>query len=66
MTPERCTVLADDAQPLDEINRAAVEKAIPDLRDDVGAARDDAERDAAAKALAVAEAKIAALDSPVY
>ncbi len=66
VTPERCTVLADDAMPMEEIDRAEVERAIPDLRDDVEAARDDAERDAAAKALVVAEAKLAAVSTPVY
>lgn len=66
VTPERCTVLADDAEPLGEIDRAAVERSLPDLRDDITAARDDAERSAAEKALVVAEAKIAAVDAPVY
>jgi len=66
VTPERCTVLADDAVPLGEIDREAEEKAIPDLRDDAAAARDEAEKDAAEKALAIAEAKVAAVDSPVY
>lgn len=66
VTPERCTVLADEAVPMGEIDRAAAEGAIPDLRDDVAAARDEAEKDAAEKALAIAEAKVAAVDSPVY
>lgn len=66
ITPERCTVLADEAMPLGEIDREVVEKAIPDLRDDVAAARDEAEKDAAEKALAIAEAKVAAVASPVY
>jgi len=66
VTPERCTVLADDAAPIGELDRAEIERAIPDLRDDVAAARSDAEREAAEKALVIAEAKIAVLDSPVY
>jgi len=66
VTPARCTVLADEAMPLEEIDRAAVERAVPDLRDDVAAARDDAERAAAEKALATAEAKLAVLATPVY
>ena len=66
VTPERCTVLADEAMPLDEIDRAAVERALPDLRDDVAAARDEAEKAAAERALAVAEAKLAVVGTPVY
>lgn len=66
VTPERCTVLADDAAALDDLDRAEIEKSIADLRDDMDAARDDTEKQAAEKALAIAEAKIAALDSPIY
>ncbi|UCH73337.1 MAG: F0F1 ATP synthase subunit epsilon [Rhodospirillales bacterium] len=66
VTPERCTVLADDAMPVEEIDRAEIERMLPDLRDDIAAARDDAERDAAARALATAEAKLAVLSSPTY
>ncbi len=66
VTPERCTVLADEAAVLDDLDRAAIEKSLADLRDDVDAGRDDAEKAAAEKALAIAEAKIAALDSSIY
>ncbi|MBE9556771.1 MAG: F0F1 ATP synthase subunit epsilon [Proteobacteria bacterium] len=66
VTPERCTVLADEAAALDDLDRAEIEKSLADLRDDVEAGRDDAEKKAAEKALAIAEAKIAALDSSIY
>lgn len=66
VTPERCTVLADAAVPLEELDRAEIEKLIPDLKDDIAAARDDAEREASEKALAIAEAKIAVLDNAIY
>jgi F-type H+-transporting ATPase subunit epsilon len=66
ITPERCTVLADDAAALEDLDRAGIEKSIADLHDDVNAARDDAEKETAEKALAIAEAKIAALDSSIY
>lgn len=66
VTPERCTVLADEAIALDDIDREAVEKSIVDFRDEMTAARDDAERDAAVAALTVAEAKLAALTASVY
>lgn len=66
VTPERCTVLADEAIALDDMNRDEIEKSIADLRDDANTARDDREKAAAEKALAIAEAKIAALDSRIY
>lgn len=66
VTPERCTVLADDAAALEDLDRAEIERSIADLRDDVNVARNDAEKEAAEKALTIAEAKIAALDSPIY
>jgi len=66
VTPERCTLLADSAVPLDEMNRADIEKSISDLKDDVVTARDDAEREAAEKALTIAQAKIAVLDNAIY
>lgn len=66
VTPERCTVLADEAAVLDDLDRVEIEKSLADLRDDVEAGRDDAEKEAAEKALVIAEAKIAALDSSIY
>ncbi|MDH5409748.1 MAG: F0F1 ATP synthase subunit epsilon [Alphaproteobacteria bacterium] len=66
ITPERCTVLADSAIALEDLNRAEIDKSIADLRDDVNNAHDDDEKEAAEKALVIAEAKIAALDSPIY
>lgn len=66
VTPECCTVLADEAVPLDELDREAVEKSVPDLKDDLAAARDESERAAAEKALTIAEAKLAALATPIY
>jgi len=66
VTPERCTVLADEAALLGDLDRAEIEKSVNDLRDDVNAARDDAEKQASEKALVIAEAKITALDSSIY
>lgn len=66
VTPERCTVLADEAIALEDLSRDEIEKAIADLRDDANAARDDRERARAEKSLAIAEAKTAALDSRIY
>ncbi|MCZ6859721.1 MAG: F0F1 ATP synthase subunit epsilon [Alphaproteobacteria bacterium] len=59
VTPERCTVLADEALPVEKIDRAQVEAQLGDLREKLsdasGTARSDAE-----KAVAVAEAKLVA------
>ena len=66
VTPERCTVLAEDATMLEDIDRAAVEVEMRTAREDLAEAKDDATRDRLEQAIAVSEAKIAVLDNPVY
>jgi F-type H+-transporting ATPase subunit epsilon len=66
VTPERCTVLAEQATPVADIDRAAAEGEIREARDDLGEAKDDAERARLEFRIAAAEAKLAALDNPVY
>jgi len=66
VTPDRCTVLAEEALPLEDIDRAAVEKELSDLRDDLSAAADEAARQAIEARVAVAQAKLEALDAPGY
>jgi F-type H+-transporting ATPase subunit epsilon len=66
VTNERCTVLAEQAIPLAEIDRAAVDSELKNARDDLSAAKTDMERGIAEREIAVAEAKLAALDNPVY
>ena len=62
VTPVRCTVLADEAMPLSEIDVAAAERTAQDARDDIRDAGDDAGRRAVAeRRLAVAQAKIDAV-----
>lgn len=62
VTPVRCTVLADEAMPLSEIDVAAAERTAQDARDDIRDAGDDAGRRALAeRRLAVAQAKIDAV-----
>jgi F-type H+-transporting ATPase subunit epsilon len=76
VTPERCTVLADEAVPLASLDRGAIEAQaktlesnVAGLRDQIqrltGAERDDAARQlrAAERQLAVAAAKLAALET---
>ena len=66
VTKERCTILAEGAVPVDDIDRSEVEQEISNLRDNIGSASDDAERTHAEAALAVAEAKLHSIDSPPY
>jgi F-type H+-transporting ATPase subunit epsilon len=61
VTRERCTVLAEEAMPLTELDRAAIEAEARTAREDVGLAKDVAERAAAERRLAIAEAKLAVM-----
>jgi len=60
VTPARCTVLADIAVPVEEIDRAEAEQRLKDAQEDLADAKTDAERAAAAKAILVYEAMIEA------
>lgn len=66
VTAERCTVLAEEAVNVSDLDRAAAEKGVSDAQDDIKLARDDHERGLAETALKVAEARLAAVASPVY
>ena len=61
VTRERCTVLAEEALPVTELDRAAIEAEARTAREDIGLAKDAAQRAAAERALAIAEAKLAVL-----
>ena len=61
VTRERCTVLAEEALPVTDLDRAAIEAEARTAREDIGLAKDAAQRAAAERALAIAEAKLAAL-----
>ncbi len=63
VTAERCTVLAEEAIPLDEIDRGEAETRLKDAELAVDDAPDDDERAAAEAKLDVAKALIEALDS---
>jgi F-type H+-transporting ATPase subunit epsilon len=58
VTGRRCTVLAEEALPIEEIDRAAVEMDLSDSRDDLLDAKNDDERKAIEVKIAVAEAKL--------
>ena len=67
VTAERCTVLAEEAIPLDDIVREDVEKALQDAIEDVSDAGDNAsERALAEQRAESARAKLASLDSQTY
>ena len=59
VTPERCTVLAEVAVRVEDIDRAAVEAGLKNAREDAQDARDESEREAAEMRIAVAEAMLA-------
>ena len=61
VTGERCTVLAEEAVPVGELDRGAIEDELKTLREDLAAAAEDARRVAFARRIEVAEAKLAAL-----
>ena len=58
-TPERCTVLADEAVAVDTLERAAIEARIRGAREDVADAKDEDARRAAESRLAITEAMLA-------
>jgi F-type H+-transporting ATPase subunit epsilon len=61
VTETRCTVLAEQATNLNELDRTAVEQEIKDRGEDVEDAKSDAERASAEGRLAVARAKLEAI-----
>ena len=66
VSDNRCTVLAEEAMPIEDIDKAAAQQTLADAREDISSADSDAARKSAETAVAVAEAKIQAVDSPAY
>ena len=66
VTPAGCTVLAEHALPVSDINRDQALQAIQDAKEDIEDAKDDEARKEAAKALEIAEARLQAVDVVVY
>ena len=66
VTGSRCTVLAEEAMPVDDIDRAAVETDLKIAVEDIGATDDPGEQKAAENRADTARAKLAAIDAPVY
>jgi F-type H+-transporting ATPase subunit epsilon len=61
VTELRCTVLAEEAVTVSDLDRAAVEQQVRDLTEDIADAKADAERSALEARLAVARAKFEAV-----
>lgn len=66
VTGEGCTVLAEHALPVSDIERDQALQAIQDAKEDIEDAKDDEARKEAAKAMEVAEARLQAIDVVVY
>ena len=66
VSDNRCTVLAEEAMPVEELDKGTIEQALSKARDGVSSASTDAERNMAVVDIAVAEAKKQAVDSPAY
>lgn len=63
---DRCTVLAEEAMLVEDIDKEAAERALSEAQEGISSAANDAERKSAESAAAVAEAKIQAVVSPAY
>jgi F-type H+-transporting ATPase subunit epsilon len=60
VTGERCTVLADEATPVKEIDKGAVQKQLDAAKGELAAANDDATRERIAAQIEILDAKLAA------
>lgn len=63
VTAARCTVLAEQAMPVVDIDRPAAEQQLKDAQEDLTDAQSDAERKTAEQQIAVAEAMLQAAGS---
>ena len=62
VTETRCTVLAEEAQPLSDIDASKVESEMADLRDDLKDAKSDLDRERIERRITVLEAMRAAVN----
>ncbi len=63
VTPERCTVLAEEAVALEDVVRAEVDARVGRAREDVSVATNDQDKAAAEKRLVVAEGLLEAIQA---
>jgi F-type H+-transporting ATPase subunit epsilon len=62
VTRERCTVLAEEAMLIKDLDRASIESQARAAREDLNLAKDAGERAAAERVIAIAEAKLLVLE----
>ncbi|MEZ5814071.1 MAG: F0F1 ATP synthase subunit epsilon [Alphaproteobacteria bacterium] len=61
VSPEGCTVLAEEAMLVSDLNQSEVEQQIADLKEDLGRAETEAEKSRAGRRLALENAKLSAV-----
>ncbi len=61
VTGERCTVLAEEAVPVEDIDRGETEQALKDAREDLADAKEAAEKKLAEDRIKILEAKLDAI-----
>lgn len=66
VTQDRLTIVAEEAEFIEELDSAELEQSISDLHAIIGAAPDESERITSEAELFVAEAKLQAIEQPVY
>jgi F-type H+-transporting ATPase subunit epsilon len=66
ITGERCTVLAEVAAPIAELDRGRIDATLKNAREDLADAKDEHARAAAERRIALEEAKLAALEPQPY
>lgn len=66
VTGGRCTVLAEEAMAVDDLDRAEVESDLQNAVEDIGDTDDPGEQKAAESRADTARAKLVAIDAPVY
>ncbi len=66
VTPERCTVLAEEAMVVGDMDRGVIEQELRDLSEDADDASDEEELEFTQARLQVARAKLKAIDEPLY
>lgn len=65
VTPTSCTILAEEAINVADLNQEALEKSLVNLREDLGLAKDDIERARVTKKINLALAKIEAITGKI-
>ena len=66
VTEGRCTILAEQAIPVGDIDVSDAQSQVKDLSEDVSHAKDEREKEAAEAALVIAQARLQAVEAPAY